>query len=321
MKYIGFFCLFFTLLSCSEGRYTVPGKPVHPISINRFDRTFYQTGGSPDSLFLELYTNQIMGVGEPMSPLFMQFDSIFRSDRQIGQIYSDCQLVFKDVSSLESKLTRAFYRLHYFFPSIPYPNVYMHISDFGESVVSAPGMLSADIDKYLGPNYPLYRGKFLNYQTQRMYPEKILSDYLAGWVRSEFTEESLLDQQRLLDYMVYEGKILFFLKVVLPDESMENISGFTKGQLEWCKRNEKGMWNSILNLHNLYNSDAQVISRYLGEAQNTSFFPKDAPGRAAVWLGYRMVVSFMKRHHRTSVQDLLLKTSSQSLLSGSLYNP
>lgn len=239
-KYFVFFALL-NLYSCSEGRFNVPGKPYYPITINRFDQTFYKTGSSPDSVFLNLYANQIMEVGTPGSSLFLQFDCIFRNNKQIRQIYTDCQLTFRDVSSIEEKLTWAFYRLHFFFPDIPYPKVYMHISGFGESIISAPGILSAGIDKYLGTNYPIYQKQFHPYQIQRMYPEKILSDYLTGWIRSEFTEGTLLDQQRLLDYMIYEGKILYFLKIILPDESMENISGFTKEQLKWCSQNEKNM--------------------------------------------------------------------------------
>ena len=234
-RFIGF-CMLVSLLSCGEGRFDVPGKPTHHITINRFDQIFFKTGDSPDSAFLDLYANQIMKVGEPGSTMFMQFDSIFRNDKQMRQIYSDCQRSFKDVFPIEEKLTWAFHRLHYFFPDIPYPKVYMHISGFGESIVSAPGILSAGIDKYLGPDYPIYQTLYNPYQIQRMYPEKIVSDYMVGWIRSEFTEETLMDQQRLLDYMIYEGKILYLLQILLPDETMENIVGFKKEQLEWCTK-------------------------------------------------------------------------------------
>lgn len=299
----------------------MPGKPTHLISINRFDQTFYTTGDSPDSVFLDLYANQIMKVGEPGSALFMQFDSIFRTDKDIQQIYSDCQHTFKDVTPIEEKLSWAFHRLHYFFSDIPYPKVYMHISGFGESIISAPDILSAGIDKYLGPDYAIYKSLYAPYQIQRMYPEKIVSDYMTGWIRSEFTEESLLDQQRLLDYMIYEGKILYFVKVLLPDETMEDISGFTKEQLNWCTMNEKKIWNSILKLQHLYSTDPLIISKYTGEAPYTPFFPKDSPGRAAIWTGYQIVKAYMDRHGDVTIRDLLLNTKAQPILAGSLYHP
>lgn len=320
MKKIVGFCLLFSLFSCGGGRFDVPGRPGHPIHINRFDQTFFKTGNSPDSAFLDLYANQIMEVGEPGSPMFRQFDSIFRQDSQIQRIYTDCQNTFKDVAPIEDQLTWAFHRLHYFFPEIPYPRVYMHISAFGESVVSAPGILSAGIDKYLGTDYPIYQTLYYPYQIQRMYPGKIVSDYMTGWIRSEFTEELLIQQQRLLDYMIYEGKIWYLVKVILPEESMENISGFSKEQLDWCAKNEKNMWNAILHLQHLYSTDPLVISKYIGEGPRTPFFPKDAPGRAAIWSGFRIVEAYMNNNQSITIQELL-RAKSQDILAQSLYHP
>lgn len=309
-----------SLFGCGEGRFNVPGKPTHLITINRFDQTFFKTGNSPDTNFLNLYANQIMEVGEPGSTMFLQFDSVLRNDRQMRQIYNDCQRTFKNVSPIEEKLTLAFHRLHYFFPDIPYPKVYMHISGFGESIVSAPGILSAGIDKYLGADYPIYPTLYSPFQIQRMYPEKIVSDYMTGWVRSEFTEDFLMDQQRLLDYMVYEGKMLYLLKVLLPDESMENLLGFRKDQLNWCMANEKKMWESILRLQHLYSTDPLVLSRYIGEAPRTVFFPEDSPGRAVTWTGYRIVEKYMDMRQEATIQDLL-EAKAQDILSRSSYHP
>lgn len=321
MKKLVGLCLVLALFSCHQAeRFDVPGKPTHPISINRFDQTFYQTGSYQDSTFWELYANQIMEVGEPGTALYQQFDSIYHSDKQMKQIYNDCQAAFGDVKEIEQDLTWAFFRLHYFFPTIPYPKVFMHISGFGESIVSAPGMLSASIDNYLGVEYPLYETLFQPYQMQRMYPDKIVSDYVTGWIRSEFTESSMLDQHRLLDYLVYEGKLLYLLRVLLPDENMENLSGFTKSQLIWCAKNEKNMWDAIVNQQHLYSSDPLVLSKYLGESPMTAYFPKESPGRAAVWTGFRIVERYMENDPKASLQSLF-KTKTEVILSKSLYRP
>jgi len=319
-KLLGFFILI-TLFSCKKTeRSIVPDKPAHAITIIRFDQTFFKTGSSPDSLFMDLYANQIMKVGEPGTPLFNQFDSIFRRDNQMRQIYNDCQVVFKNVSPIEDKLTLAFQRLNSYFPDIPYPKVYMHISGFGESIVSAPGILSASIDKYLGSDYELYKTLFNPYQTQRMYPEKIVADYMTGWVRSEFTEATMIKQQRLLDYMIYEGKIIYLMTLLLPDESMENITSFNKDQMDWCKKNEKNIWEAIMKLQHLYSTDPLVISKYLRESPRTTFFPAKSPGRAVVWTGFRIVEKFMNKKPDVSIQELF-KTDAQAILSESLYHP
>jgi len=318
-RLIGLCSLF--LLSCTGGRYDVPGKPEQNITIQRFDQTFYKTGSCSDSAFLDLYANQIMEVGEPGSTMFKHFEQIFRNDASVRELYSDCQERFSDVSDIETELTWAFHRLKYFFPNIPIPKVYMHIAGYGESIVSAPGILSADIDKYLGTDYDVYKSLYSPYQAQKMYPEKLAADYVTGWVRSELTEDKLMDQHQLLDYMIYEGKILFFMKVLIPEESMENLSGFTTAQLDWCTQNEHNTWETLLRLKHLYNTDASIVSKYIQEAPYTAFFPTDSPGRAAIWTGYRMVDAYMENNPHVSIQDLLLKTNAQAVLTGARYNP
>jgi hypothetical protein len=313
------FFLLLALTGCSGARYEVPGNPGFNIAIQRFDKTFYETGMSPDSAFLNLYANQIMEVGEPGSKMFKKFETIFRNEEDIQKLYSDCQEIFSDVSDIEGKLTWAFYRLHYFFPNIPIPKVYMHIAGFGESIVSAPGILSASIDKYLGKDYEMYRSQYSPYEAQRMYPEKLPADYMIGWVRSELTEDRLMNDDRLLDYMIYEGKILFLIKVVMPEENMENLTGFTTEQLDWCVKNEKKMWDTMLQLQHIYSKEPVTIAKYMREAQNTAFFPEESPGRAATWIGYRIVASYMEENPMVSVPDMILRTKAQDILKGSAY--
>lgn len=319
-KIIGL-CILICFLSCRQKeRHEVKGTPSHRININRFDQTFYNTGSSTDSTFLDLYANQIMEVGEPGSPMFQQFDSIFRNDKQMRQIYKDCQTVFKDVKPIEDKLTNAFYRLHHFFPDIPYPKVYMHISGFGESIVSAPGILSASIDKYLGSDYPLYQTLFNPQLVQKMNPDKIVSDYMTGWVRSEFTEETMISEQRLVDYIIYEGKLLYLIKMVLPDERFENISSLNTDQLIWCTKNEKTIWDTLINLKYLYSSEPMVLTKYLTDAPTTTFLPKESPGRVVVWTGLRIVEKYMENKPDASIQNLF-KAGTKEILSESLYRP
>jgi hypothetical protein len=299
----------------------VPRNQTVNIKIHRFDQAFQLNQKPLDSAFLYLYATEIMKVDEPGSKMYQDFYTIFHQDTSIARLYAVSQQVFKDVTPLEKKLGDAFYRLSYFLPEIPIPRVYMHLSAYGESIVSAPGILSASIDKYLGTDYPIYSLLFQPYQIERMYPEKILSDYLTGWIRSELTPQKLVEKERLLDYLIYEGKILFLLTHVLPDEPLERLISFTPEQLAWCQKNEKKMWQSLIDMKHLYSSDRAVIANYLEEAPRTSYFPEESPGRAIVWTGYRIVESYMKRHPSISIKQLIYSTDAAALLQSSGYRP
>ncbi len=314
-------CLMILLVSCQKDRYYVPGNRTVNIKIHRFDQAFQLNQQPLDTTFLYLYATEIMKVDKPGSKMYQDFYTIFHQDTSIARLYAVSQQVFKEVAPLEKQLGHAFYRLTYFLPEIPIPRVYMHLSAYGESIVSAPGILSASIDKYLGTDYPIYSVLFQPYQIERMYPEKILSDYLIGWIRSELTQQKLVEKERLLDYLIYEGKLLFLLTKVLPDEPMERLISFTPAQLAWCQKNEKKMWQSLIEMKHLYSTDRAVIANYLEEAPSTSYFPEESPGRAIVWTGYRIVESYMKRHPAISIKQLIYFKDAAALLQSSGYRP
>ncbi len=309
------------LFSCKGNRFEVPGSPEHPIKLVRFDQQFHTNDPSLDSAFLKLYAVNIMEMGEPGGEDFKAFSDIYHHDPDLANLYDSCQQIFSDTRALETSLTWAFYRLTYYFPYLDIPTVYMHISGYGQSIVSAPGMLSASLDKYLGANHPMYQLLYEPHQASRMIPEKLLSDYLLGWIQSEFTPSEVMNQNRLLDYLLYEGKIIFLTSFVLPDEPLERLFSFTPEQLEWCRQNEKSMWDGIVQHKLLFSNDKEILNRFLGEAPSTIYFPSASPGRAATWIGYRIIEEYMEKHPKTSLQELMTIKDAQLLLNGSNYHP
>lgn len=309
------------LASCKENRFEVPGKPEHPINVVRFDRQFHTNDPTIDSAFLNLYAVNIMEVGKPGSEGYRDFCNIYHSDPNFTNLYDSCQQAFPETKKLETGLTWAFYRLTYFFPKIAIPKVYMHISGYGQSIVSAPGMLSASLDKYLGADHPMYKILYQPHQIQRMQPDKLLSDYMTGWIQSEFTPNDLIGKSRLLDYMLYEGRIIFLTSLVLPDEPLERLFAFTPEQLKWCKQHEKDMWDGVVQHQLLFSSDKQVMSRFLDDTPTTAYFPKESPGRAITWIGYRIIACYMQQNPKTNLQELMSIKNAQLLLNGSAYHP
>lgn len=309
------------LLSCQNNRFEVPGTPEHPIKIVRFDQQFHTNDTTLDSAFLKLYAVNIMEVGEPGSDDYQAFLDIYHHDKDLANLYDSCQQHFNDTKELETGLTWAFHRLTHFFPDMSTPTVYMHISGYGESIVSAPGMLSASLDKYLGTKHHMYQILYQPHQVRRMQPEKMLSDYLLGWIQSEWTPNDLMGKDQLLDYLLYEGRIIFLTSIVLPDEPLERLFAFTPEQLEWCRENEKKMWDGIVQHQLLFTKDKQILSCFLGDEPTTSYFPKESPGRAATWIGYRIIKEYMQQHPKTSLQELMTIKDAQLLLNGSTYHP
>jgi len=308
--------------ACTEKRYRVPASaPAPDIRIQRYDREFFEKGSIGDSAFWQIYTENIMQAGEAGLPETRAYMEVFRNDSDMLQVWSDCQQQFSDTRKVERQLSAAFKRLCHYVPDMPVPVVGMHLSGFGLSIVSAPDRLSASIDKYLGPDYPYYEDLFYGYQRRRMHPQQLTADYLNGWIRSEFTNESIMARQRLLDYLVYEGKILFLLQLTLPHEPLERLAGWDKTQLDWCRANEQRMWDRILEYEHLYSPDPLVLSKYIGDGPFTVYFTEDSPSRAAIWTGYQMVRQYMAAQPDCSIMDLMMQTDAREILRQSHYRP
>ena len=79
---------------------------------------------------------------------------------------------------------------------------------------------------------------------------------------------------------------------------MRLIFGFTTDQMKFCRNNESQMWQYLIENNLLFSTDQFIIRKLTGEAPFTQYFSNESPGRAAVWLGFRIVESYMMRETR-----------------------
>src|SRR5438045_194063 len=79
------------------------------------------------------------------------------------------------------------------------------------------------------------------YRVEKMEGAYIPCDAVKGWLQSEWTEPQT--NADLLSHMIYEGKILYTLKKLMPATEDTLLTGYSKTQLEWCRKNEKNAWS------------------------------------------------------------------------------
>ena len=121
--------------------------------------------------------------------------------------------------------------------------------------------------------------------------------------------------------MIHYGKLKYFEKCMLPETPDEIIFGYTTDQMKFCRNNENQMWQYLIEHDLLFNSDQFTIRKLTGEAPFTSYFTNESPGRAAIWLGFRIVESFMIKNPGENIEQLMSNTDVQSILQESKYNP
>jgi hypothetical protein len=179
--------------------------------------------------------------------------------------------------------------------------------------------IAVGLDRYIGDTCDIYgQLNFPRYRQYNMRPERIPVECLQAWLGGEYLAEGS-DNGNLLQEMIREGKIAYINTLCFPKAADTLLFGFTERQMDWCKQNEDYMWAYLLERQELYSTEQFLIHKYIGDAPFTASFAQTSPGRACVWLGYRIVTAYMKKN-KSSVPDMML-LDAQSLLKESRYNP
>ena len=297
-------------------------KETNPdFSIIRFDSLLYQylTQSEPDSSllktekdFLDEYGEKIMGIGRSDSGGFYDRLQAFFSEPTLMSLYQDQQTQFADISEINFELSLAMKKLFETFPDLKKPRIYMHVSGLNQNVIVSDEILSLSIDKYLGADYPLYQQFFYDYQLQLMSPDRIVPDYLLGFLMANFPFKGKEDV--LLDRMLYEGKLRYILSCLLPTRKTWEWVGYNEEQYAWSVENQSKIWKTILENRHLYTPDYILTSQYLKDSPYTAPLTPDSPGRVGVWLGFQIVAAYMKLYPEVSLPELMEKTDYQELL-------
>jgi hypothetical protein len=336
MKKISFVLLIvlpFLIIGCSKSRFKInTNESDLTIKIGRLDKDVFAldtnniAAGIPAlkaeyGTFFDLYTQNVLQLGSPDSAQFIPTFRKFLTDPTFRDVYKESQQVYGDVSDIEKKLTIAFKYQQHYFPEKVIPKIYMHISGFNYQVVTTDSILSISIDQYLGADYPPYKELMegRNYQLIEMTREKVPSDYMLGWLMSEFPFDSY--SEILLDNMLYRGKIMYLLETFMPSEKEEVLMSYTPEQLKWCRKNEKQMWTYMAEQKHLFSSDRMVTAKYINTAPTTAFFPAESPGRTGIWLGWQIIRSYMENNKNVGLKELMAEKDYRKILEMSKYKP
>ena len=316
-------CLF--CLGCTNRK--VFGEDSLSVKINRFDVDLYQylqNAGSDekflqnDSSFLNIYGKNVISIGRIDSTGFFDRLRTFFSEPTLMSLYQKELETFADVTPYEKELSSGFDLLLEEFPQLKLPKIYMHVSGLNQNVIVTDSILSLSADKYLGTDFPLYQEFFYDYQRQQMSPERIVPDYLLGFMYSEFSLKE--ERNTLLDQILYEGKLRYILSQILPERPAWEILGYTKEQYDWCVKSESRIWKTILQQKQLYTTDYLIISQYIDETPHTAPLTSSSPGRVGIWVGHRIISSYMKHNPKTGFQELI-EMDCQELFKEARYKP
>jgi hypothetical protein len=322
------------LIGCSGNRYDVKIKAKgYKADIVRLDNILFEM--SPlllpqklDSIKLRYplfmkYFGYVINAGEQTDSLWNERVQAFATDKFNNEVYSESKAIFNDISVLKDGLTDAWNHYSHYFPGEKIPGMFTCVTGFNNSIIVADSVLGIGLDRYLGSGSKFYpKLGIYNYQAKKMVPERILTDCMYGWATADWDySRAGYKTDNLLANIIHEGKLLYFTRCMLPRESDEIIFGFTGQQLQFCKNNEDQMWQYLIEHDLLFSTDRLTVRKFTGEAPFTSYFTEESPGRAAAWIGFRIVEAYMKNNPKVSLAGLMNESDPEAILEKARYKP
>ena len=312
-----------SLQGCNEGN-TIK------TTVQRFEKDLFVTFGDSDSTyvsnlknkyhdFFPLFCTDIIRIGPDTARSALVQLRQFKNDPVVKQVSEMADSVYGNFNPYSEKIRAGIKRFGEKTGTTGNIEIITFIGGFNQSFIALPGTLAVGIDNYLGAETGFYKQLAIpRYLRQNMDPEYLAADAVRAWITSELARPG--GNSTLLENMIYEGMVLYYLKNSLPRLEEHKIFRYTQQQLEWCEQFEKSMWRYILENELLYSTDRMIISRMTKEGPFVREFGQDSPGRAGSWLGYRIFENYMKKAGKKTNWPLEIE-DSRKVLSESRYRP
>jgi len=335
-KYIVLVFLFaifsLSIISCRPAnRFAIDLSNPVEVNIQRFDKDFILLDTLdivagvkqlyekyPD--FFPVFIHDILGLN-PHDTLFVAEQiGVFLTDSLFRNVNKEALKQFEDVRDIEHKLSIAFTYLQYYFPEIKLPRIYFFVSGFNSNILLSENLIGMGTDMYLGTDFEAYlKSDIYRYKLEAMNRQNLAPDLISALLFYNFRMRS--EQDRLIDHMLYRGKIMFLLSVIMPNVSDEFLIGYSAEQIQWSRRFERQIWTSIIDQKALFSTDRFLIRQFLNDAPFTSPISPDSPGRLGTWIGWQIVRSYMNRNQQITLEELMRTTDFQRILEESGYRP
>ena len=323
----------FVLTACHSGRTYFP-KDLEPqqIEIVRFDnallnvqeatveqdiRVLYDTY----PVFMPLWVEEILGIPSEDTAYLVQQLPAFLNDTLYGFKATNAKEreVFADISDIQKAINKAFARIGYLYPETEIPTLYLFVSGFQTPIYFGDELIGIGGDMYLGSDYAYYNRVVYEYQKQTMRKECIPVDVISAYLFRTLPYTST--KSRLLDQMLYRGKIMYLTAQIFDELPDYEVMGWTKTQWDWCMQNERAIWHLVMDKRDLFKTESLVLTNYLNDGPFTSEISQDSPGRLGIWLGWRIAQSYMEHNETVTLQELLAEPDAQKILEESFYKP
>ncbi len=285
-------CLCF---SCKEHK----DSPLIPIY--RFEQLMF---GTPDKEIPQYlhdeaphYHNTLLNV-YPDDPHYMMQVQEMAQDPILREIYDTISLKYSNLTMLQKELSDAIDRAHSLDSTIRCEKIITFISgllDYTNRVAANENSLLIALDQYTVQCFKKYSYFDLpQYLVNLCTSKHIVPDAMSAIARNHIVMNNDGQDPMLLDYIIAEGKVLYFLDQVLPQTADTLKIRYTQAQWKWAEENANQVWAYWLQHDLLFERDHKQLFNFIDDAPKTNAFGESAP-RMTAYIGWQIVNQYIKQ--------------------------
>ncbi|MGI9527113.1 MAG: hypothetical protein ACR2MS_08400 [Weeksellaceae bacterium] len=289
-----------------------------PVVLKDVSSPYYDLAVSNDDLksqFPEFFSNA------SDSLLSARRQEPFEQDlnKKVNEIYKN--------EAIEDSLMDVFARLKHYYPKFEVPTVYLFTGELiyqnpviyypksKEMVIGLDWFLGEEAEVYNQMNIPSYFRRQMNPEDFKVKVVASIADHMVNFN---------IQKNKLIEKMIYEGKLLIVQDALLPDKNDAVKIGYTPEQIEWAKQNEAQAYMYFTEQELFYSDDRLLDDRFLNEAPFSKFFSDndaETPGKIAAWMGWQICRAYLAENTEMTLQEFLAEEDYQKIFKESGYKP
>lgn len=331
-----YFFIFFIFFGCQLNELDVDISEVDlkPLTILRLDNDLFAFNESNFDLktkglklkygfFYERYLMNPIGVNNSKDSLYKKSVLSFINDKDIKAAHLQIKNSFSTafINGLNDEVSLCVKRFKYHYPKRKLPTKLITcLTGWNFSTAATDSALVIGLDMYLGDTSKFYQLlRYPKYQVKSMTKNYILPDLMRGWMLTEFDNSESINT--LLNHTIFYGKIYYAINALLPNIEDSLLISYSAKQINYCKENEKNLWGYFAEKNRLYENNLKIIRELTSDGPFTGAISKECPPRIAMWVGWQIVKSYMKKNNKVTLEELMNEQNAQKIVSKSKYRP
>ncbi len=322
------YAIIFFALACNSNNTNI--DEANAVKINRFERDIFLGNDATHFLktknkYNEFYTGFCKDVLEipanKADTLYTKDLTEFIHHPSLVHLKHDVDSVYPNLDAIEMQLSNAMKTYKKEFPKAKIPYFVSFISEFGFANITYDTIIGIGLDMYLGKNYPIYPIiEFPKYMSNKLCSEYIVPNALKALAISNYEYQT--KDKRFLAFMLFEGKVRYFIKQLLPSMPDSIILGYSQKQVIWCQQNEHDVWAHFIEKKMLYNDDPSRYMRYLNDGPFTTAegVPQESAPAIGIYTAYNIIQKYADESNAT-LEQIMLETNWDKILKESKYRP